>query len=153
MLNYFLPFVSRMLVNINEPKKKRYMEYARKVLRDPRTRLNNVNGLKVEKKSAAAIQSVIGALSQDSTLEDVKFEDKQYQIPKSDILLSSHSLYYTVNQWALPASKGTARRKPLKSHLLTKLLGALNEKGVLCIIFAIQHKKWCSGKTGHVSNA
>lgn len=58
-----------------------------------------------------------------------QMEDPSFEIPKSDIILASHSLYYMIELWREPITITN-----LQNHFITKLLLALKPDGVLSVI-------------------
>ncbi len=67
-------------------------------------------------------------------------QDPSYQLPPSDLVLCSHSLYYTARQWEHPSM-------PLDKHIFTKLLFGLKRKGVLCVILQSADPRLSTTKT------
>lgn len=55
-----------------------------------------------------------------------KVEDQECKLPEVDIALAGHSLYYNQKEWFL--------HQNLSTHLFTKILAALQQNGVFCVI-------------------
>jgi hypothetical protein len=113
MLEPFIQMNLWMIVHCVEPDEKSLIEYDKKIQRhNP--------------------QLACGQLSL-TTLESAELK-----LPPSDVILCSHSLYYSARFWK-------KSNVPLQEHLFTKLLSSLKEQGVLCVILQSENSSQSPG--------
>ncbi len=99
MLEYLLPLAAQIIIHINEPDTIRRCEYERSAKTTPHV--------------------TVGQMLSEQL--------QTTPIPKSDIILSSHSLYYNTEEW----HHGTTQTR---HAFFNRILSSLNPKGVFCVI-------------------
>ena len=97
----------------------------------------NKNSLKVYKENLANQPKVIPGMFLNTILEKSPLQI----IPPANLILCSHSLYYSKNSWE-------DETIPLEQHLFSKLLKGLQEKGVLCVILQSEDKALVQNQYG-----
>jgi len=100
MFRFFSPLAKKVLVNIIEPNNKFREQYRGRIEKTD----NTVRGQILEK-----------------LMEEVN-------LPKSDVVLTSHSLYYSQRLWSQQSDVS------YQNHLFTKFLHSLEDGGVWCVI-------------------
>lgn len=118
LINYFNLLSSKVVLHINEPNKtlcNKYLERAQQFF--------NI-----------AIASV----------SNEKMEDAAYQISECDVVIASHSLYYTAKAW-----KQAPTVETLDDHLFSKFSKQLKANGVFCAVLQSGESTHIPGKYGH----
>lgn len=99
MLEYILLLAGKILIHINEPDSHRRKKYTHKA----------------------------GALPQVTIGQVISEPVQTAELPKSDIIIASHSLYYNAAEW----SKGSIA---VRAKFLDRMMASLHPEGAFCVI-------------------